>query len=566
MRLFWALCLICGWSIWSAALDREAFTFTKYDLQIQLEPEQHRLGARGKLTLRNDSAQPQKNAVLQISSSLSWRSIKMTDKPLQFVSQPYVSDIDHTGSLSEAIVTLPAEVKPRETVELDIGYEGTIALDATRLTQIGVPEAIAKHTSWDQISPGFSAVRGAGYVAWYPIATEAADFSEGNSLFEVKDRWQARVAESSMHINLCSQNLDRVPLLAMNEVAGAKGEGGGFDHHSCVGHTFNRLGITAPEFVVGDLHEKAIVPGALFLDTVSDTAAAQAYAYAAKDAAPFVTAWFGPSNTFSRIVTLPDPRGASFENGTILFSATDDVYTNLAALNVVHMLVHSTLQSPRPWIHEGLAHFAEVVYREREQDGRAAALVFLNLHGQTLVDAEKTTFSSPNAAQPLATTFDENFYRTKAAYVWWMLHDMIGDDALKAAIQKYRAQDDKDPKYMQQLVEAASRRDLNWFFDDWVYHDRGLPDFHVASVHPWKSDGDKQIVTVTIENLGSAGAEVPFRVRYEGGEIPQKLEVRGKSSASIRVEVPGAAQQVIINDGSVPESDLTNNVFEITSQ
>ena len=59
-----------------------------------------------------------------------------------------------------------------------------------------MPEEIAKHTSWDQIGPSFTAVRGAGYVAWYPITTESADFSEGNSLFEVVDRWKAREAES----------------------------------------------------------------------------------------------------------------------------------------------------------------------------------------------------------------------------------------------------------------------------------------------------------------------------------------------------------------------------------
>ena len=59
----------------ASALDREAFSFTNYDLKVQVEPEQHRLGVRGKITLRNDSATPQKIAVLQISSSLDWRSI-----------------------------------------------------------------------------------------------------------------------------------------------------------------------------------------------------------------------------------------------------------------------------------------------------------------------------------------------------------------------------------------------------------------------------------------------------------------------------------------------------------
>jgi len=107
MKFLCALCVLCGLVSSGVALDREAFTFTKYDLEIRLEPEQQRLGARGKITLRNDSAQPQKIAVLQISSSLAWRSIKVDGKAVQFVSQPYASDIDHTGvgSMSEACAT-----------------------------------------------------------------------------------------------------------------------------------------------------------------------------------------------------------------------------------------------------------------------------------------------------------------------------------------------------------------------------------------------------------------------------------------------------------------------------
>ena len=187
-----SLCL-CGECFFSRP---RAFTFTNYDLNVRVEPEQQRLGVRGNITLRNDSATPQKIAVLQISSSLDWRSIKAGDKPLQFVSQPYTSDIDHTGALSEAIVTLPEAVAPKATVELEIAYEGVIVLDATRLTRIGTPEDAGNSTDWDQISTKFTAVRGVGYVAWYPIATEVASLSEGNSLFEVLGRWKAREAAS----------------------------------------------------------------------------------------------------------------------------------------------------------------------------------------------------------------------------------------------------------------------------------------------------------------------------------------------------------------------------------
>ena len=51
------------------AIDREAFTFVKYDLEARIERDQQRLGVRGRLTLRNDSNTPQTIAVLQISSS-----------------------------------------------------------------------------------------------------------------------------------------------------------------------------------------------------------------------------------------------------------------------------------------------------------------------------------------------------------------------------------------------------------------------------------------------------------------------------------------------------------------
>src|SRR2546430_9597419 len=130
------LCVLCASVVNAFSLDREAFTFTNYDLKIQIEPDQHRLGARGKITLRNDSSSPQKIAVLQISSSLDWRSIKAGDKSIQFVTQPYASDIDHTGELSEAIVTLPQPVESRATLDLAIAYEGVITPDASRLTRI----------------------------------------------------------------------------------------------------------------------------------------------------------------------------------------------------------------------------------------------------------------------------------------------------------------------------------------------------------------------------------------------------------------------------------------------
>ena len=558
-----------------AALDREAFTITKYDLEIRLEPEQQRLGARGKITLRNDSSQPQKVVALQISSSLNWRAIRAGDKALQFVSQPFTSDIDHTGSLSEAIVTLPAEVKPKDSVELEVGYEGVIPLDATRLLRVGVPEGIAKHTSWDHIGASFTAVRGAGYVTWYPITTESADFSEGNSLFEVTDRLKAREAGSEFRLALTSQEAPETTAVLLCGAEASKAAGGGkagaqSGREIRAQCDWNPIGTVVPMFAMADYVEQSSPPLKLLSLRGHDSGAAT-YSDAFDPARNFVAGWFGKPSAPIAIADFADPHAAPFESGTLLMVSMEDGDTKLAGINLVHELVHSAFSSPRPWVNEGLAHFAEAAYRE-QQGGRSAALDLLRTHRAAFLDAEKDVpgGSAKDIGPPLATTFDEIYYRSKAAYVWWMLRDMIGDDALKTAIAKYRTADDKDPKYVEGLVEAASKRDLSWFFEDWVYHDRGLPALRVLAVHPWEDDkpgGGKrtQMVTVTIENSGNVGAEVPFTVKCAGSEVSKRLEVRAKSTATMRVELAEAPIEVVVNDGSVPEQDFGNNVFKISA-
>jgi hypothetical protein len=134
---------------------------------------------------------------------------------------------------------------------------------------------------------------------------------------------------------------------------------------------------------------------------------------------------------------------------------------------------------------------------------------------------------------------------------------------LKKALSAYLPEQDKDPAYMQHLIEGQSKRDLEWFFDDWVYRDKGLPDFRIDGAVPRATLGGGYIVTVTVENLGNAGAEVPIKLTGEGGDATKRLQVAGKSKASIRIELPSSPQQVEVNDGSVPESDLSNNRMKI---
>jgi hypothetical protein len=564
MKLFYILSVLFGLLVPASALDREAFTFTKYNLDVRIEPGQQRLAVRGQITLRNDSNAPQRNLSLQLSSTLDWRSIKFAGKAAQFISQSYTSDIDHTGALSEAIITLPQEIPSTGTIELEIGYEGVIPLDTTRLTRIGVPKELAKHSDWDQIGASFTAIRGIGYVVWYPVAMQSANLSEGNNVFETLARWKTREGASNMQIHFNVIGDSALEMKVNADVCKPASIEAGSGHIIASDCSFEPLGATVPAFTIApySILNQAPLEMHYFPE---HKPGAENYELATELALPFVKEWFGNRQRKTMIVELADAKASPFESGNMLMTPFNDD-SRIAGLTVVHQLTHSTFPSPRPWIFEGLAHFAQAAYLE-QQSGRRAALDFMAQHRTALLDAEESLAaerpSSAAAGESLISTPHEEFYRSKAMYVWWMLRDMIGEETLKKALALYRPEQDKEPSYVQRLIEAQSKRDLEWFFDDWVYRDRGLPDFRVESAYPRPLVGGGYVVTITVENLGDAGAQVPVTLRMEGGEITRLLEVRAKSRSVLRIGAPGAPQEVVVNDGSVPERDMTNNIFKI---
>jgi hypothetical protein len=550
--------------LWASALDREAFTFTKYDLNVRVEPEQQRLGVRGKISLRNDSAVPQRSLSLQISSTLNWTSIQFEGQPVEFVSQIYTSDIDHTGALSEAIVVLPQPVAPKQTIALDVGYEGVIPQDTTRLTRTGVPEDQAKHAEWDQISRAFTAVRGVGYVAWYPVATDSVSASDGVALPDAVARWKWREAKTEMLIAFAYSGSGEGSKFLCNglktPVISERMDTAFQDHVQC---NFGQLSTESPLVVIGNF-ELLDRPIAKIFSLSGHKAGADDFASAIDEVTPLATKWFGDhrdgTETKTEVVDLPDPQAASYESGTMLLMPLIGSDTKLllaAAQGITNLL----FPSPRIWIRDGLADYAQVRLIE-EKEGRAAAIAYLKAHSGALLDLEKQS-SEGKSDSTLLNTPDQFRVGIKAIYVWWMLRDMVGENALYAALHNYKATEDTDPKYMQKLIEAQAHRDLQWFFDDWVYHDRGLPHFRVASVYPSKLASGGYMVTVTVENAGNAGAEITVTLHAQDSEASGKLVVAGKSKASIRIQSPSLPQDVTLNDGSVPESDTSSDVYKL---
>jgi hypothetical protein len=224
----------------------------------------------------------------------------------------------------------------------------------------------------------------------------------------------------------------------------------------------------------------------------------------------------------------------------------------------------------------GLGLFMQSVFN-REHGGREAALKFLDQYQAPLAKAEeiahtgdpgsKMAGARSDSDNTLLNTTDELYLRLKGGFVFWMLHDMLGETALQHAIAAYRGDADREPTYFQKLLEADTKHDLEWFFDDWVYRDRGLPDFRVATAFSRKllssnGNGNQYQVTATIENAGRAGAEVPVRVETAKGQRVVRVMVRAHDKGYARVEVPEPPTRVVVNDGSVPESNTGNNVYQ----
>ena len=563
------------------AVDREAFTITRYQLEVQVDRTTHVMAVTGKLTVRNDSNKPQKLVTLQVSSSLAWNGVALDGQPLQWLGDNYTSDIDHTGSLSEAIVTLPKEASPATTVTLDLQYGGTVTQDATRLTRTGVPEDVAARNDWDQISDSFTAVRGLGYVAWYPVAIEAVSLSDGNALFDAIARWKQRHQRSEFNTRITITEPASLPLcIASNASASSCGEAREVsDAQTGKGRELTNtlrldgMGEAVPTFAVASYVELSR-PAITLLHIPDHTSLARDYALAAEANDPLLHEWLPePTGTNqTRVIELTDPNANPWQNGAVLFTPLREAPTATLQLLILPAQVAARFHSPRAWIQDGLARFLQVKSVEN-RSGRRAALDFLDQYREPLAQAEALAHpATANAAtssaadNTLLITNDEVYLRGKGGFVFWMLHDMVGDEPLQHAIAAYRGGADKEPTYLQRLVEASSKYKLEWFFDDWVYRDRGLPDFHVESVYPRLLLSETQknyMVTATIENRGHAGAEVPVVIQTPSGEKSVRVLVKAGEKGVGRIEVPVPPAKIVVNDGSVPEANLGNNEYDV---
>jgi hypothetical protein len=562
--------------------ERASLLFTAYDLDVHLAPATSQITVQSKLTVRNTGTASLARLALQISSSLKWESFAMRSgeriAPLVFVQQAIDTDADHTGKAQEAIVTLPQPLASGASIELTAFYSGTIEQSGERLERIGAPEDQAAHADWDAISTERTAVRGFGNVLWYPTAAAPVFLGDGAKLFQIVGQTKLLQAPAMVHLRLAVEYVGDPPdtaffcgrrekLLAVSEnpnVAVAESPGVATAEFS-----EQPLGFRGMSLFITD-RAATVTEGGLISAVTDHYDALPNYAAAAAKVQPLLKDWLG-ADPLTRLDII-DLDGQPFEDDALLVTRVRANEPSLLASPLVHSLTHAWFRSSHVWLDEGVPQFMSLLLTEQGQ-GRDAALQQLQEQVNTLSLAEPAMPQNAGSApvgQSLIQAHDDAYYRTKAAAVLWMLRSIVGDDALKNALQLYRREEkgDLDPKHFQLVLERASKKDLAWFFEDWVYRDRGLADLSIVSVTPralpTKADkGVSWLIAVEVRNDGDAAVEVPVTVRSGTLSSTQSLRIPGRSNASTRIVFEGEPDEVVVNDGSAPEMTTARHTKEV---
>ncbi len=558
--------------------ERQAVTFTDFDMDVRLRTAEQHIAVRALVTVRNDGKTPLARIPLQISSSLNWERIRVNGRDVELSVATLNSDADHTGQLHEAAVPLAQRLAPGQSLQLDVTYSGAIAASAQRLLVIGTPEDVALHSDWDRISVPFTGLRGFGNVVWYPVSSVPVILGDGARLFDEIGEHKLRLAGAHFRLRLTVEfphgHAPTVALInghpALLAVTDASDLGQEVAGVATAEAEVAALGFAAPSLFVA-IRTPHSAANTTIWTLPENEAAVPAWTTAAATVTPFLQGWLGqrPRSQLT-LLDLPDSQDAPFETGALLATAirqaNAEQLDGILAHALTHAFINSLSRPPPAWLDEGVAHFMGTLWVERQR-GRNQALGSLEASRAALALAEPES-PGQSAGQPLAEAFSPVYYRTKAAYVLWMLRDVAGDAALSAALRAYDPAQDTGKEaghssFEKLLEQAGARHDLSWFFADWVDADKGLPDLSIEGVFPTAAQSGNWLVAVNVANRGYAAAEVPVTVRTDSTSVTERVLVPARGKTVQRILIQGKPTEVQVNDGTVPETQASVHLTKL---
>jgi len=189
------------------------------------------------------------------------------------------------------------------------------------------------------------------------------------------------------------------------------------------------------------------------------------------------------------------------------------------------------------WLNEGFATYFEALFREHDRGLDEFRYELFRNTGEYL-EEDGRHYRRPlvtNVYHDPMDVFDRHLYE-KGSLVLHMIRHVLGDDLWWKSIRHYLATHSGKvvtTADFQRSIEEATGRNLDWFFDQWVYK-AGHPEFKVA--YEW-DDGAKQ-AKLTVSQVQQTDSltpvfRMPIRVDFsaDGVTAPFTIEVSEKEQS-----------------------------------
>jgi aminopeptidase N len=232
---------------------------------------------------------------------------------------------------------------------------------------------------------------------------------------------------------------------------------------------------------------------------------------------------------------------------TEIFAARHPLFVAGVEDLVSHELAHSWFGNmvtcrnwAELWLNEGFATFMEAAFREKMY-GRRNYMIKITRDAELFmlddaVNKKRNALFNQNADN-VAELFDRpaTIYN-KGGAVLHTLREEIGDEAFWKAVNSYLTKHrygSVESSDLKEAMEVASGRDLDWFFDQWVYMG-GHPKLSVRQV--WNEQSKTLRLTVTqtqkADSLTPSVFRLPMDVEFDLGSAKES----GKLNVTKRVE------------------------------
>jgi hypothetical protein len=272
------------------------------------------------------------------------------------------------------------------------------------------------------------------------------------------------------------------------------------------------------------------------------------------DALTWLEGMFGPY-PWPQLTNVHRLEGGGTEFPMLIMNGSAD--EGLILHETTHQYLHGILANNEfreGWMDEGFTSFMSAWYREMQGD---TAIWRRTMQG---LERLERTDSSEVVGQPGADFSSPRIYSamtyTKASAVFRMLREYLGEATFRQVLRTFYARHrltHVTGEDFQRVAEDVSRRDLDWFFDQWIRRTDKL-DYGIASATT-RQAGGRWRTRVEVVRTGAAWMPVTLRV----GDVTRTLESRDRRQTVEIVTAARPAEAVLDPAWVLIDADRSNN-------